>query len=73
MQAIRLGIFFVLALVHTTGLVIRRCPEIDRLSNTAVAKSGLQVSGAAECCRSTVRNRCVTGSLVGGLCNSVWS
>jgi len=26
----------------------------------------------AECCRSTVRNRCVTNRLVGGLCDSAW-
>jgi len=44
-------------------------PETDRLSNTPAAKSGLQVSAAAGCCRSTVRNGCVTEQVVGGLCD----
>ena len=39
----------------------------DRLSDSAATRGDLQVSGAAGCCRSTVRNRCVTGWLVGGL------
>jgi len=30
----------------------------------------VHVAVRAGCCRSTVRNRCVTGRLVGGLCNS---
>ena len=46
---------------------------IPKDATPTAVESGLQVSGGAECCRSTVRNRCVTNQLVGGLCDSAWS
>ncbi len=51
----------------------RQVPQIRSLKQHPGGESGLQVSGVAECCRSTVRNWCVTNRLVGGLCDSAWS